>query len=114
MYELSHDALADIFQVFKIEFEGWIYRKLAKIFGVLVALLIVLPFVIYMIVVAGIQSLGMLLLVSLGVVVFLALYLTVMYVVSIFFRMVGRLIMHPVYRRVMKGRVPLRRLRRRR
>jgi hypothetical protein len=114
IYELSHDALADILQVFKIEFEGWIRTKAAKLIGILFGAFVVLPILLIAIAVfsaADLASLLFMVIIGAGAGV---LYVAVMWVIAQVFRFIGQLIMHPIYRRLARGRVPIDRIRRNR
>jgi hypothetical protein len=113
VYELSHDALADIFQTFKIEFEGWIRTKLAKLVGAFVGAIVVLPLLIFALLTASWTDILGFAGVLIVFVVLMALYIAVLWVVGLILTALGRLVMHPVYRRLMRGRVPLKRIRRR-
>jgi hypothetical protein len=110
IYELSHDALADILQSFKIEFEGWIRMKIAKLVGGVVGAIIALP-LLYMLASVTLADvlgfLGMVLLMIVGGGAYIVSLLIMTYIA----KWLGRLFLHPIYRRLVHGRVPLRLMR---
>lgn len=114
IYELSHDALADVLQVFKIEFEVWVQAKVFKLYGVIIGGVLVLPLLIYIIINATLDGVISFAGVILQAGVMLALYVGVFWVFSKILNFLGQLIVHPIYRRLSRGRVPLERMRRRR
>lgn len=104
LYELAHDSLADTFQVFKIEFEGWLRSKYYKLLGVLFGTLIVLPVSAFMIVSTGLYNA----LVELGVMtIALALYVVAMKIFMIVGKFIYKLIFGPIIRYLCRGRVQM-------
>jgi hypothetical protein len=111
IYELSHDGLADILQGFKIEFEGWVRIRLAKLVGAVVAAIAIVPLLLFIATLTFkdvIDLLQGLFIVGIGGI----LYAISLFIMGYIFRLLGRLLLHPIYRRLVHGRVPLKLIRR--
>lgn len=112
IFELAHDALADIFQSFKIEFEGWVRTKFAKLVGIVVGLGIIAPGAIILILTLSAEDLFQIVSVIVFGAVFMALYVLAIVIFGYIFRALARVILYPIFRRLVRGRVPLRLMRR--
>lgn len=98
LYELTHDALGPILQQFSVEFESWVRYRWYKFIGILLGVVVGLP-LLAIIVAAGGEALGQLLI----MVPILAIYLGVAYVMRMIYNAIFKF---PILRRLVKGKVP--------
>jgi len=104
LFEISHDALSDIFQQFAVEFEGWIRGRWAKVAGALFGLLFVLPFFVFIILTGATfwEALARLLFFIGGLIV----YFIIIWLFLLIFEFLFSLIGYPIIRKLARGIVP--------
>ncbi len=108
LYELAHDSLADIFQVFKIEFESWLRAKYYKFIGALVGGVIVLPILVTMIWSLGLwATLGEVGVFVLGSIVVGMAWVAIGYVFGMIAYFLYKAFVSPVIRWFCKGRIAM-------
>jgi hypothetical protein len=104
LFEISHDALSEMFQQFSVEFESWVRERWAKLVGALFGGLVVLPVVIYLVAVYGfLEALGIFFAFLIGGALYIVLVWLMIVVAEFFFRVLG----YPIIRRLAQGVVPL-------
>lgn len=103
LFEISHDALSDMFQQFYVEFESWLRGRWAKLFGALTGGLVGLPLAAVSVWengwLATVKLLGIVLAV---LVVYFAILLVMVLVMDWLFTLIG----FPIVRRLARGSVP--------
>lgn len=104
LFEISHDSLSELFQQFSLEFESWVRARWAKVVGVALGALFVLPFSIVTLIAQGLQAM---LVALLTLIVFLGLYLGLVIIMVIAMEFLFELLAYPIVRRLARGEVPL-------
>jgi hypothetical protein len=103
LYELSHDALGEIFQAFSVSFESWITKRVYFALGAISVSIFFLPFLVMIALREGIREA---LLYAVLIPVGLALYVGFIYIVAQIFQFIAAIIWYPLVRVLAKGRVP--------
>jgi hypothetical protein len=105
LYELSHDGLDDIFRSFSLEFEKWVTRRVLFLWGTLLVLFFIAPYVAYIAYTDGVVYAVLAIVVG---AVAIAVYIGIVWVVIKLMSYLALVTYYPVVRWLVRGRVNVR------
>jgi len=102
LYELSHDGLDNIFRSFSLEFEKWVVKRIYILWSFLFVALFVLP---WFLSTALNEGIGPALVLLVSIILGFALYLLIIWILTILYPYVAAVIYYPIVRWLVRGSV---------